>query len=165
MICVEVLVSVVGTISSLSDEKALLLFRAIAFSENDYSNMLITKLRLTRRQYYSIMKKLIDADLVKRISGKYSLTLFGKIVFSILVKIESAIKYYWKLKALDSIVMSVNAQLPAEEYRRIVDNLIDNNDIKNLIVSNNNNYEPRLSYSSPKEQEKREEERTTLLTH
>ena len=158
MICVEVLVSVVGTISSLSDEKALLLFRAIAFSENDYSNMLITKLRLTRRQYYSIMKKLIDADLVKRISGKYSLTLFGKIVFSILVKIESAIKYYWKLKALDSIVMSVNAQLPAEEYRRIVDNLIDNDDIKNLIVSNNNNYEPRLSYSSPKEQEKREEE-------
>ena len=159
------MVSVVGTISSLSDEKALLLFRAIAFSENDYSNMLITKLRLTRRQYYSIMKKLIDADLVKRISGKYSLTLFGKIVFSILVKIESAIKYYWKLKALDSIVVSVNAQLPAEEYRRIVDNLIDNNDIKNLIVSNNNNYEPRLSYSSPKEQEKREEERTTLLTH
>jgi hypothetical protein len=158
MICVEVLVSVVGTISSLSDEKALLLFRAIAFSENDYSNMLITKLRLTRRQYYSIMKKLIDADLVKRISGKYSLTLFGKIVFSILVKIESAIKYYWKLKALDSIVVSVNAQLPAEEYRRIVDNLIDNDDIKNLIVSNNNNYEPRLSYSSPKEQEKREEE-------
>ncbi|MFL6344876.1 MAG: hypothetical protein ACJ71A_05470, partial [Nitrososphaeraceae archaeon] len=73
------MISVVGTISAISDDKALSLFKAVALSENDCSNILITKLRLTRRQYYSIMSRLMHADLVRRISGKYSLTSLGKV--------------------------------------------------------------------------------------
>ena len=168
------MVSVAGTISSLSEENALTLFKAIALSGNDYSSILITKLGLTRRQYYSIMKKLMDADLVKRISGKYSLTSFGKIVFTMHIKIESAIKYYWKLKAIDSIIMSATAGLPTEEYQRIVDTLIDNEEIKNLIISNksiNNKFESHISYRSTGELEKHQEQRRhtihlkEILTH
>jgi predicted transcriptional regulator len=132
------MVSVAGTISVISDEKALSLFKAVALSEKDNTSGLITKLGLTHRQYYSIMKKLIDTGLVKRISGNYSLTSFGKITFYIQVKkIETAIKHYWELKAVDSIIEYVNRKdLPIEEYQRIVDNLIDNHEIKAILISN-----------------------------
>jgi predicted transcriptional regulator len=82
------MVSLATTICALSEEKAIALFKAIAFSENDYSNMLITKLRLTRRQYYSIMKKLMDADLIRRISDKHSLTSLDKIILTMLEKLK-----------------------------------------------------------------------------
>jgi hypothetical protein len=73
--------------------------------ENDCSRILITKLTLTRRQYYSIMQKLINhTDLLRGINGNYSLTSIGEVIFSMLVKIESAIKYYyWKVKGLTQL--------------------------------------------------------------
>jgi predicted transcriptional regulator len=131
------MVSIAGTISVISDSEALSLFKAVALSEKESANILITTAGLTRRQYYSIMKKLIDTGLVKRISGNYSLTSFGKITFYIQVKkIETAIKYYSELKAVDSIIKSVEGkELPVEEYRRIIDNLIDNYEIKTILIS------------------------------
>jgi hypothetical protein len=139
-----IVVSVADIISAISDEKVLSLFKAISFSENDSSSrssILITKLTLTRKQYYSSIENLVHSGLVRRIRGKYSLTLLGKIIFSSILKIETAIECYWKLKAIDSImnVMSANIEVPAEEYQRIVDNIIDNNEIKAVLLSNNNN--------------------------
>jgi predicted transcriptional regulator len=147
------MVSVAGTISVISDEKALSLFKAVALSEKDNTSGLITKLGLTHRQYYSIIKKLIDTGLVKRISGNYSLTSFGKITFYIQVKkIETAIKHYWELTAVDSIIEYINRKdLPIEEYQRIVDNLIDNHEIKAILISNDQ-CESNQSYDAARQQ-------------
>jgi hypothetical protein len=131
------MVSVASIISAISDDKALSLFKAVALSKNDSTRTLITKLRLTSRQYYSIMIRLMRAGLVKRISGKYSLTSFGKVIFSTLVEIETVIiKYHWKLKVVDSIIRSANAELSVEECQRIIDSLIDNQEIKAILVLN-----------------------------
>jgi predicted transcriptional regulator len=129
----------------ICNDKALSLFKAVAVSSNDCSKILITKLRLTRKQYYIRIKELMHTGLVRRISGKYSLTSLGKVVFGMLTKIETAIKYYWKLKGIDSIMMtSANTNLPSEEYQRIIDTLIDNEEIKTVLASNNNNFESLL---------------------
>jgi hypothetical protein len=77
------------------------------------------------------MEKLMNADLVKRINGKYRLTSFGKIIFSTQAKveteIETAIKHYWELKAVDYITMSkkMSAQDKQllQERQRIIDDL------------------------------------------
>lgn len=81
----------------------------------------------------------MHAGLVKRIGGKYMLTSLGKITFSMLTTIETAIKYYWKLKAIDSIFMSAHTTLPSKEYQRIIDTLIDNQEIKTVLFPNSNN--------------------------
>jgi predicted transcriptional regulator len=131
--------SVVDVLSSISDEKTLSIFKAVALSENHCSSILITKLRLTHRQYYSGMERLIDAGMVKRIDGKYRITSFGKLILSMLFKIENAIKYHWKLKAIDSIMTMMSAEakeLPLEERQKIIDNLIDNQEIKDILISN-----------------------------
>ena len=131
------MISVASIISAISEDKALSLFKVVALSENYSTRTLITKLRLTSRQYYSIMIRLMRAGLVKRISGKYSLTSFGKIIFTMLVEIETAIiKYHWKLKVVDSIIWSANTELSVQECQRIIDSLIDNQEIKAILVLN-----------------------------
>jgi hypothetical protein len=83
------------------------------------------------------MKKLMDAGFVKRTNGKYHLTSLGKVVFNTQSKVEIGIENHWKLKALDSIINSAdNKDLPAQEYQMIIDKLIDNPDIKDILVSN-----------------------------
>ena len=67
--------------------------------------ILITKLKLTRKQYYSRISKLTNAGLVKRQKGRYLLSAFGKVIYRAHMnfeeRIESALGIYWKLVALD----------------------------------------------------------------
>ena len=129
------MVSAIDAISVISNEKSLSLFKAVSLSENYNSKMLKTKLNLTKRQYYSNMKKLVDVGLIRRCGGKYRITLFGKVVFNAYAKIETVAKDYWKLQALDSIVQSAdNRDLSAQECQMIIDELIDNPEIKDMLV-------------------------------
>ena len=136
------MVSTASILSAISNEKALSLFKAVALSENLGSSILITKLRLSRKQYYTIMEKLTHDGLVKRIDRKYCLTSFGKVIFSIQEKvetiIETATKHYWELKAVDSIMMkmSTDDKELLQERQKIIDNLIDNQEIKAILFSN-----------------------------
>ena len=97
---------------------------------------------MTTKQYYSRIEDLRKADLIKRSRGRYSLTLFGKIVYDAHLSIGKVLNDYWKLKALESIEASSSGDLPKEEYVRLVDTLIDNHQIKNILlgqeVGNNN---------------------------
>jgi predicted transcriptional regulator len=134
--------SIADILSCIRDEKALLTFKAIASSENNDTDILITKLRLTRKQYYSSMEKLINANLVRRISGKYRLTSFGRVIFSIQTKIEAeietAIKHYWELKALDSIMLDMSThdkESFLQQRQKIMSDLIDNHEIRTILLS------------------------------
>ena len=130
--------SIADVLSITSNAKALSIFKAIALAENDCSSILISKLKLTRKQYYSHIERLIEGHIVRRINGKDSLTSFGKVIFSMLLKIETAIKFNWKFKAIDTIMMASagNNELPIEERDRIIDSLIDNQEIKDMLISN-----------------------------
>jgi hypothetical protein len=59
-------VSIVSAISTICDEKALAVFKAIAHTEKYDTLVLVTKLGLANRQFYSIISKLIDAGLIKK---------------------------------------------------------------------------------------------------
>jgi DNA-binding Lrp family transcriptional regulator len=121
-------------LKAISEEETLELFRIVALTKPDANDIIKSKTRLTRKQYYSRMSKLTRAGLIKRKQGKYSLTTFGKVVYDIiLIKIQNAINNYWKLKAIDSLEMSND--LPLEERKKLFDELIDNQEIKDILVS------------------------------
>lgn len=129
------MVSVVSAISAISGEKALLLFRTIASSEEYDTPILVTKLGLRTREFYSIVNKLIGANLVRRDRGKYYLTSFGKVVLGAQAKIESATDNYWKLMVLDRMMMSIDmTNLPVEEHKTIIDKLLGNEEFKLVLV-------------------------------
>jgi hypothetical protein len=58
----------------------------------------------------------------------------GKIVYEAHMTIGKALNYYWKLQALESIQTSSTAGLPKEEISKLVDTLIDDYQIKDILM-------------------------------
>jgi hypothetical protein len=124
--------TVADILESISDEKALALFKTIALAEPD-SEILITKTQLSRKQYYSRMSVLMRSGLVKRNRGRYALTAFGKVIYDIEITIEIALENVWKLRAVD--LVQVEEALSKEEQTRILDTLIDSAKIKDVLLA------------------------------
>ena len=120
-----------NVLKSISDDESLELFRFIATNDSD-SESLRNRTKMTRKQYYSRMSRLMKAGLIKRKSGKHTLTAFGRVIYDTQVTIENAISNYWKLKAIDSLEMSDD--LPIEERKKLIDNLIENNGIREILA-------------------------------
>ncbi|MGI0014677.1 MAG: hypothetical protein ACREBU_14740, partial [Nitrososphaera sp.] len=83
-------------------------------------------------QYYSRLSRMTKAGLVRKKSGKYLLTAFGKVVLDAQMTVESALGSYWKLRAIDSLEMS--NELPKEEQQKLIDALLDNQELKGILV-------------------------------
>lgn len=85
------------------------------------------------------MSSLTKAGLVKRQRGRYFVTAFGKVIYSAHIdletRIESAIKYYWKLKAIDSLEISSR-----EERSEVISVLIDDEEIKSILMKEEQRY-------------------------
>ena len=122
--------SVAKIFESLSDEQSVKLFTTIA-AHGIYSTELRTQVVLTRKQYYSRISRMIKVGLIKRRSGKLVLTAFGKIVWESQKIVEAANKNQWKLKVLDSI--DVSEELPKDERRKLLDNLIENRYMREIL--------------------------------
>ncbi len=124
-------VTVEKSLKVLSDDKALMLFETIAHQDLDPHNVL-TRLGLTKRQYYSRMFSMLDAGLIKRKNGTYSVTSFGKVVYKAQTLIGQGVSYHWKLKAIDSLEMN-SSPIVQEEHFKIMDLLIDNQEIREIL--------------------------------
>ena len=129
--------SVADVLIAISDKKSLELFRLVAVV--NATDVLVSKIELTRKQYYSRMSRLMKAGLIKRINGKYTLTAFGKVIYyAALTIIENATSSYWNLKAIDSLEMSND--ISAEEHKKLIDIFVDDQEIKDALVSYNSNF-------------------------
>jgi hypothetical protein len=123
--------SVANILSVIADDKSLILFNTIAIAGGD-SDILITRLDVTRKQYYSRICALMKTGLISRKDRQYMLTSLGKIVYDVQLMIGRATNTIWKLKAIDSI--ETEHKLPAEERNKIINTLIDNQDIIKILV-------------------------------
>jgi hypothetical protein len=127
------LMNITEVLNAISDNKSLVLFNTIASKGGD-STILISNLRLSRKQYYTRMSSLHRCGLIKKASSGYAVTSFGKIVYNALNKIENAINYLWKLAAIDSLDASAD-KIPKEERRKIIDTIIDSEEMKQVLLS------------------------------
>ena len=117
----------------MSDDKSLALFNTIALSTGQHS-ILIKKLHLSTKQYYSRISGLTKAGLIKRNQGRYSLTSLGRVVRNVNTTIEQALSYYWKMKAIESIPLSLSAGLSREDLTNLIESLIDNHEVREIIT-------------------------------
>jgi DNA-binding HxlR family transcriptional regulator len=119
----------------MSDDKSLLIFRTIFLASGDSSDILRTQVKLTRKQYYSRVSRLIQTGLVKRQKGKYYLTAFGRVIYDAQRLIANAVKNNWKLKAIDSLGVTNDYIMPDEERKKIIDQIISDPQIKEILFS------------------------------
>ena len=125
--------AVADVLKTIADDKSLVLLNTIALSNGD-SDILVSTLHLTRKQYYVRLSALLKAGLVKREMAKYSLTTFGMILYHAQEIIGKALNQHWKLKAIDSINVTCRDELPQDQFHKIIDTLITNNEIKDILL-------------------------------
>jgi hypothetical protein len=119
----------------ISDNKSLLIFKTIFLASGDSGENLRTQLNLTKKQYYSRISRLTKAGLVKRHKGRYFVTAFGRVIYDAQRLLGSAVKNYWKLKAIDSLGVANDNKIPTEERTKIINLMIGNPQIKEILLS------------------------------
>jgi protease II len=86
------------------------------------------------------------------------------------MKIENALNYYWKLKVIDSLEQS-DDHYTEEERKKLIDNLVDNQEIKDMPVPDNDNHKDNNKFESDQallnieqrqQQEQKQEEKVLL---
>ena len=120
--------------SAISDNKSLSLFNIIAImsstpaaSDVGHSNgeILISRMNLTRKQYYTRINRLVDAGLITKKRARFVLTSLGRVVYEAHKIIGVAIQNRWKLQAIDSIHTSQLAdRMPIEERNKLINTLL-----------------------------------------
>ena len=142
--------SVAKVLDAISDDKSWSLFTTIAICSDPASNgqesgdggqILISRMNLTRRQYYQRVNRLRSLGLIYRKKGRYTLSSFGMILYEIQKTIETAIQYRWKFVAIDSLVSSPSAEkMPAENKIKIINALLGDHDkFKSMLLNKNGN--------------------------
>jgi predicted transcriptional regulator len=124
------MVSVVEILEAISDVKSLKLFNTIA-TKGGNSEELSVQLKLSRKEYYSRMSRLMKTGIVKRKNGKHFLTAFGKVVYDAQVTVKKAVESYWKLKAIDSIDLS--DEITVKERDKLIQTLVDDVEIREIL--------------------------------
>lgn len=124
--------SVVDSLRAIADDKSLVLFNAIALTGGSDTDILVKKIGLTKKQYYSRITALVKSNLISRKNRRYHLTSFGMIVYDAQMMIGRGVSTFWKLKAIDSL--ETDHKLPLNERNKIINTLIDNQDIIEILV-------------------------------
>lgn len=127
---------------ALSDDKALVIFNTIALGPGK-SVRLSDNLDLSRKQYYSKMERVSKQGLVTRKNGKYYLTTLGKVLYELQLVLGMAIDNFWKLKAIDSLQNPDN--LPELELTRLINTIIDNEELKTVILKKSHEVPAKFS--------------------
>ena len=123
--------SVETVFSAISDNKSLSLFNIIAIMSHPASDgqptgqILISRLNMTRKQYYTRINQLRDAGLITRKRARFVLTSIGRVVYETQKTIGVAIQNRWKLQAIDSIQTSQLAnRMPTEQRQKLINTLV-----------------------------------------
>jgi len=152
--------SAVSLLRAMSDDNSLQLLKIIANHYDDHTKLdsseyvntlfLMSKVKLTRKQYYSRISNLVSHGLIRRSSGRYILTSFGKVADSIYSLVEQAIHDHWKLKAIDAFETNSNPAILEGEREKIIDMLIGNYRLKEILTgrSSDNELVSQQAYSS-----------------
>ena len=131
--------------SAISDNKSLSLFDIIAImssspaaSDVGHSNgeILISRMNLTRKQYYTRINRLVDAGLITKKRARFVLTSLGRVVYETHKTIGVAIQNRWKLEAIDSIQTSqLAARMPTEQRQKLINTLLGDYDkIRDILL-------------------------------
>jgi predicted transcriptional regulator len=125
------LISVTEILDAICDLKSLRLFEAIYVKGLD-SEDLSVQLKLSRKEFYSRMSRLIKLGMVKRKNKKHFLTAFGKIVYDGHMTIKKAAENDYKLRAIDS--MDLSSDITKYERNKMIDSLLDDKKIKEILM-------------------------------
>jgi DNA-binding Lrp family transcriptional regulator len=128
-------ISILNILDAIRDRESQSLLHALATSVDDHN--LANRLKITRKQFYTRIARLMKAGLVKRKYGRFNMTSFGSVIYEVQLKLSEAVDNYWKLKLIESIGGNPNNQFPQTERTRIIDESIHDPVLKEMVLALN----------------------------
>jgi hypothetical protein len=122
--------SIINVYKALSNESSVRLFTSIANS-NIGTQFSMTDFSLSKPQYYDKINDLRSAGLIFKLKGKYNVTSFGKVIFTLVKMLDKAAQEHWKLQAID--VMN-SAKAMGTDKSKVIDILLDDIEIKEILL-------------------------------
>ena len=119
----------VSILKAIANDISYLLFKTIALNKGQ---MKLRKTGPSKKQYYTGLSSLKKAGLIKKKSGEYTITAFGRIIYCIQLMIEEAFENRWKLMAVDSV--ETEDAVPEDEFVKFIDALIQSKQIKEFLM-------------------------------
>ena len=117
----------------VTNENTLKILNQIIDNNNNNNNnkdgntLSLSKIGLTRKQFYTRLNELTTRGIIKREKGKYYLTTFGKIVYDLtfeyMRKLDSVIEDCWKFKALD--LLEISDEFTNDEKRKMMEHMFN----------------------------------------
>jgi len=98
-------VTMLDVLDTLRDPNGRDLFNSIATDRGSNDTFDYT-VKITRKQYYSRLSKLIRADMIKRKGEKYVLTPFGEVIYAVQLEFEEAVHEHLKSKVEIPIIIN-----------------------------------------------------------
>jgi len=106
------------------------MFKLIKESTKDTESLKL-ELKLTRKQCYDKIQRLMDNGLVKRKKRYYTITSFGQVVYEAQAVVKKAIENRSALEIVDVLRRS---EIPEDEQTIFVNNIIHDLELREIIA-------------------------------
>jgi DNA-binding Lrp family transcriptional regulator len=123
---------VVEVLAAISDDFAFNIIDIVVNSA-ETAEGLRDKLNISSKQCHDRIRKLLDIGIIKRKGLNYTITSFGRLMYQTQLKVAKVAQDVSKLKLIDAAVS--NGGLARKEYVKLIEVLINDDAIKDLIVS------------------------------
>jgi hypothetical protein len=98
-------VTMLDVLDAIHDPDGRDLFNSIA-TDRGSKGILDYTIKITRKQYYSRLFKLVKADMIKRKGVKYVLTPFGEVIYSVQLGFDEAVDEHLKSRVEIPIIIN-----------------------------------------------------------
>ena len=87
---------------------------------------------ISKKQFYSRLKRLRDLGIIEKRNSVYKTTTFGSLIYNGQVKaLEDIMANYWNLKAVD--VLKSRQDFPFPEKEKLIEEMIQNSSLKSIV--------------------------------
>ncbi len=114
----------------LADRHSLNIVRMAYFGLK--SSSMNYKSNISKKQFYSRLKRLRDMGIIEKRNSMYRTTTFGSLIYNGQIRaLENIIANYWNLKAVD--VLKAKQDFPLREKEKLIEEMIQNTSLKSIV--------------------------------
>ena len=114
----------------LADRHSLNIVRMAYFGLK--SSSMNYKSTISKKQFYSRLKRLRNMGIIEKRNSVYKTTTFGSLIYNGQIKaLENIIANYWNLKAVD--VLKAKQDFPLREKEKLIEEMIQNTSLKSIV--------------------------------
>jgi DNA-binding Lrp family transcriptional regulator len=122
--------SIEDVFATLADRHSINIVKMAYFGSKGSS--MSRKGNISKKQFYSRLKRLRDIGVIEKRGSVYRTTTFGSLIYNGQIKpLEDIIANYWNLKAVD--VLKSRHDFPLREKEKLIEEMIQNTSLKGIV--------------------------------